>query len=269
MLTDLFGRAITCLRISVTDRCNYRCTYCMPSVGIDLIPHCMILSYEAIAQIAKVAGKLGITKVRITGGEPLVRKNIESLVSMICAGWPFEEVCMTTNGSLLTRSKAFALKSAGLSRMNISLDTLDPASFSSITHGGSLRDVLKGIDAACAADLAPVKINMVIRPGTTTDEIKQMRLFCTHNGLKLQTISQFSLSDRKHHASTAADRPPNCATCNRLRLTSDGCLKPCLFSSDEVKVNLNDIEESFRFAAQTKPAYGTCGSHRSMSQVGG
>jgi cyclic pyranopterin phosphate synthase len=243
----------------------------MPEAGIDLIPHCMILSYEAIAQIAKVAGKLGITKVRITGGEPLVRKDIESLVHMVCAGWTFDEVCMTTNGSLLTRSKAFALKNAGLARVNISLDTLDSASFSSITRGGNIRDVLAGIDAACAADLAPVKINMVIRPGTTANEIKQMQLFCANNGLKLQTISQFSLSDRKQNASpsTAADRPPHCSTCNRLRLTSDGCLKPCLFSSDEVKVNLDDIEGSFWFATQTKPAYGTCGSHRSMSQVGG
>jgi cyclic pyranopterin phosphate synthase len=243
----------------------------MPEDGIDLIPHCMILSYEAIAQIANVAGMLGITKVRITGGEPLVRRDIESLVRMMCSGWTFDEVCMTTNGSLLTRSKASALKTSGLARVNISLDTLDAACFSSITRGGNLRHVLSGIDAALAADLTPVKINMVIRPSTTCDEIEHMQQFCMHNGLKLQTISQFSLSDRGLQTSgpKAADRPPDCSVCNRLRLTSDGCLKPCLFSSNEVKVNLNDIEESFRFASQTKPAYGTCGGHRSMSQVGG
>jgi GTP 3',8-cyclase len=271
MLTDALGRVITYLRISVTDRCNYRCTYCMPEAGVEFIPHFMILSYEQIAEITKVAGRMGITKVRLTGGEPLVRRDIETLVRLISGGWEFKEICMTTNGSLLTRKKAFALKAAGLGRINISLDTLDPELFTALSRGGNLAEVLSGIDAALAAGLAPTKINMVILPETSDDDIEGMRLFCACNGLELQTIARFSLSDRALGiaTSTAANRPPDCATCNRIRLTSDGYLRPCLFSDKEIRVDFEDIEGSFKSAIQAKPACGTCCSGRSMSQVGG
>ncbi len=271
MLTDAFGRAITYLRISVTDRCNYRCTYCMPEADVDFLPQSLILDYEQIARIAASAGRLGITKVRLTGGEPLVRRDVERLVRLICNGWKFGEVCMTTNGSLLTRSKAAALKAAGLCRVNISLDTLDPATFASLTRGGELQHVLNGIDAALAAGLTPVKINMVVRPDASDEDIEDMRLFCTVNGLELQTIAKFSLAFRSQDLDgpVITDRPPGCAGCNRLRLTSDGFLKPCLFSDKEIKVDLTDIDGSFRSAVRAKPACGTHCSSRSMSQVGG
>jgi GTP 3',8-cyclase len=271
MLTDAFGRDITYLRISVTDRCNYRCRYCVPEAGVEFLPHPMVLRYEQISEIAKSACGLGITKVRLTGGEPLVRRDIETLVRLISAGREFKEICMTTNGSLLTRKKAFALKAAGLGRVNISLDTLDPEIFAALSRGGNLDEVLSGIDAALAAGLTPIKINMVILPETTDDDIEGMRLFCVCNGLELQTIARFSLSDRAPGiaTSTATNRPPDCATCNRVRLTSDGYLRPCLFSDKEIKVDFEDIEGSFRSAAQAKPACGTCCTSRSMSQVGG
>jgi GTP 3',8-cyclase len=271
MLTDPSGRSITYLRISVTDRCNYRCTYCMPKAGIDQLPYSQVLRYEQIAAITRVAGRLGITKVRLTGGEPLVKRDIELLVRLIASSWQFSDLCMTTNGSLLTRAKALALKQAGLHRVNISLDTLIPERFADLTRGGDLRDVLAGIDAARDAGLAPIKINMVVQDDTTEDEIGGMSAFCERNGLALQTIARFSLTDRvvEYNGPTVVHRPPDCTTCNRLRLTSDGYLKPCLFSDKETEVDFGDVEQSLLAAVRAKPACGIRCRTRSMSQIGG
>lgn len=269
MLVDKFGRKIAQLRISVTDRCNYRCTYCMPAEGVKWKPHADILSYEEITAIVREAVRLGIKRVRLTGGEPLVRKNIEAVIGQIAEIPGLEDLSMTTNGSLLTVEKAQLLKKAGLMRVNISLDSLDPARFSALTRGGVLADVLRGIDAARAAKLDPIKINMVLFDETTPQEIETMRAFCSKKGLQLQTISHFSLNDRQSGSARSADRPRGCDTCDRLRLTADGFIKPCLFSNDEIKAGTNDINGAFLKATSLRPQSGAFCTARSMVQIGG
>lgn len=267
-LFDAFGRQITCLRVSVTDRCNYRCTYCMPEEGVTLKSHDEILRFEQIADLVREAAGLGISKIKLTGGEPLVKKNIENLVRMIAAIPGIMDLGMTTNGSLLTKKKALLLKQAGLMRVNISLDTLDRSRFASITRGGNLDDVLCGIDAALDADLRPVKINTVMLEDTSQAEIAGMKRFCESKNLRLQTISHFSLDHRENNGA-AADKPPPCDGCNRLRLTADGYLKPCLFSDEEIKVDFSNVRQSLVRAVRTKPEMGSSCVKRVMSQIGG
>jgi cyclic pyranopterin phosphate synthase len=268
---DPYGRRIRYLRISVTDRCNYRCVYCMPEEGVPLKSHDDILSYEEIVRIAEGAVGLGFDRVRLTGGEPLVRRKIEELVSMLSAIDGLSEVSMTTNASFLSVEKAQLLKAAGLSRINISLDTLDPERFRAITRGGSLSDILAGIDAALEADLRPVKINMIVFEETTRDYVEEMRTFCAERGLVLQTIKHFSLYEREENPARdiSCDRPQPCGLCDKLRLTADGYLKPCLFSDKEIKVDLEQVEQSLRKAVAAKPQRGTCCSNRLMCQIGG
>lgn len=254
----------------MTDMCNYRCVYCMPAEGVELKPYDEILRYEEIEKIVRQAAELGITKIRLTGGEPLVKKDLVYLVGLLAAIPGLEEINMTTNGSLLTPEMARNLKGAGLSRINISLDTLDKGKFSQITRGGNLDDVMNGISAARAAGFDPIKINMVIFEDTTAEEIEELRSFCTGHGLVLQTIKQFSLYDTKDPAGAeTADRPPKCASCNRLRITSDGYIKPCLFSGDEIKIDLDDIRGSLLRAVEQKPETGRSCKNRLMCQIGG
>jgi cyclic pyranopterin phosphate synthase len=267
-LFDPFGRQITCLRVSVTDRCNYRCTYCMPAQGVPLKSHADMLRFEQIAALVREAAAAGISTIKLTGGEPLVKKNIEDLAGMIAAVPGIKDLGMTTNGSLLTKEKAKALKMSGLMRVNISLDTLDPGRFAAITRGGNINDVMAGIDAALAAGLSPVKINMVLLDDTTPDDAEEMKRFCGIKGLRLQTISRFSLERREHHG-PSSDKPPPCEGCNRLRLTADGYLKPCLFSDREIKVDFSDIRHSLMRAVRTKPEVGSSCVKRVMSQIGG
>lgn len=241
----------------------------MPEEGIELKPHHAILRLEQIALIVEQAAALGIYKVKITGGEPLVRKNVQELVRLIAALPGITDLSMTTNGSLLTREKAHVLKRAGLNRINISLDTLDPERFFAITRGGAVNQVLAGIDAAAEARLHPIKINMVVFADTADSDIAAMQQFCASRGLSLQTIAHFSLSQRNSVAVKAADKPPPCETCNRLRLTADGFLKPCLFSDHEIKVDFSDIRGSLIAAINAKPATGSSCSSRVMSQIGG
>jgi GTP 3',8-cyclase len=167
---DGCGRRIGYLRVSVTDRCNLRCVYCMPEEGIDLVPMENILSYEEISDVVRVAVSMGLRRVRLTGGEPLARKGLVDLVAMISALPGIEEVTLSTNGIALARH-AEALARAGLSRVNISLDTLRPERFQSITRGGRLQDVLDGIEAAREASLVPVKLNVVVMKGVNDDEV--------------------------------------------------------------------------------------------------
>jgi len=167
---DRFHRAITYLRVSVTDRCNLRCVYCMPEEGVQLRTHEEILRYEEIARIVRVGSELGFTKVRLTGGEPLVRPGIERLVAMIAQIPGLNDVAMTTNGILLARY-AHALAAAGLDRVNVSLDSLDPKRFHEITRWGSLDDVLRGLQAAEEAGLTPIKINTVVIRGLNDEEV--------------------------------------------------------------------------------------------------
>jgi len=242
----------------------------MPAEGVALKRYDEILRYEEIEEIVRAAAELGINKIRLTGGEPLVKKNITFLVERIAAIGGITEVSMTTNGSLLTPSLAQALKRAGMARVNISLDTLDEKRFAAITRGGRIADVFQGIFAAREAGLDPIKINMVIFADTTGEEIEALRDFCGKHGLVLQTIKHFSLYDRKDPAGAlSADRPPRCKDCNRLRITADGFIKPCLFSSDEVRIDLANIKKSLRQAALLKPESGHSCKNRTMCQIGG
>ena len=152
------------LRLSITDRCNLRCTYCMPPEGVRARSHDEILSYEELAAFARVAADLGISKVRITGGEPLVRHGCADFVGMLSRTSAIRDISLTTNGALLPRFAA-DLRAAGLKRVNVSLDSLDPSRFARITRGGRLNDTLAGIEAAFAAGFAPVKINTLLLPG--------------------------------------------------------------------------------------------------------
>src|SRR5438874_4760434 len=159
-LIDSFGRTIDYLRVSVTDRCNFRCVYCMPEEGAPIAPKAEILTFEEIERLLIIAAGLGMRKVRLTGGEPLVRKDIAKLVAAIGAIPGIEDLSMTTNGMLLSRyARDFA--DSGLNRINISLDTLRPERFQEIARRGNLQDVLDGIDAALEAGLAPVKLNYI------------------------------------------------------------------------------------------------------------
>ena len=269
MLLDRFNRKIDYLRISVTDRCNYRCIYCVPDEPFVHKDPGDILSYEQIESLTEVAAGMGIRKVRLTGGEPLVRKDVEHLVAKLASIEGIEQVCMTTNGSLLA-AKAAQLKQNGLARLNISIVSLDAERYRRITGGGHLRQVLAGVDAALKVKFTAIKINMVVLDDTTEEDIGRMATFCRQRGLQLQTIMQFSLYDRDDRSSRfRTERPPQCSQCNRLRLTADGFLKPCLFSDDEIRVDFGDIAGSIRRAAAEKPVNGNSCRNRIMSQIGG
>ena len=167
---DSLSRPINYLRISVTDRCNLRCVYCMPAEGVSpRFAHDEILRYEEIVRVVQAAAAMGISKVRLTGGEPLARMGIADLVEMIAGVDGIDDISMTTNGILLTRH-AERLRVAGLHRVNVSLDTLQPARFRQITRLGELGDVLAGIDAAQRAGLLPIKLNNVVMRGMNDDE---------------------------------------------------------------------------------------------------
>ena len=263
---DSFDRSITCLRVSVTDKCNLRCRYCMPEEGVPLRGHTELLSFEKLTEAVRAAVGLGITKVRLTGGEPLVRRGIVELVHMLAGIEGLAELAMTTNGTLLPRF-ARELRAAGLHRLNISLDTLDPARYREITRGGNLADALAGVRAALDAGF-PVKINMVVLEDTTEEEIAGMRRFAQGMGARVQLIRHYSLA-REKADSSRFDRPASCAECNRIRLMADGMLKPCLHSDQEIPLDFSRPGESLREAILAKPARGGVCTNRAMTQIGG
>lgn len=269
-MLDRFKREIFYLRISVTDRCNLRCIYCMPAKGIKLKRAKEILSYEKIIQIVREAAKLGIYKIRLTGGEPLVRKNISYLVSQLKAINGIQEVSMTTNGVLLA-SMALELKEAGLDRLNISLDALDPELYKLITRGGDVYRVLEAIEAVLQVGFKKTKINMVLLPGINENCLPKMSAFCQKKGLELQRINRYFLSDHHSLQQTAweAERPLPCSQCNRIRLTADGKLKPCLFSNQEFSVNSKNITAVLKKTISSKPQHGLGCTTRGNWQIGG
>lgn len=169
-LTDRFGREHTYLRVSVTDRCNFRCVYCMPADGMDWMPKPDVLSYEEMVRLVRVFAGLGVTRVRLTGGEPLVRRDLELLVEELGQIPGLTDIAMTTNAHRLAGC-ADRLAKAGLSRLNVSLDSLKPERFKELTRGASLDKVLSGIDAALDAGIRPIKINVVVLEGETDDEV--------------------------------------------------------------------------------------------------
>ncbi len=196
-LIDAFGRRINYLRVSITDRCNLRCLYCMPEEGVPLQAHGQILRYEEIERLVRIAAGLGINKVRITGGEPLVRPGVTDLVHLLARVPGIQDLAMTTNGVLLSRH-AHALAQAGLMRVNVSLDTLKADRFARLARRDHLAEVLQGLDAAEAAGLSPVKLNMVVIRGLNDDEVADFARLTLSRGWHMRYIEVMPLGEGRH-----------------------------------------------------------------------
>ena len=274
VLQDSFGRVINSLRISITDRCNLRCLYCMPSNGVKLTPKENILTFEEVLRIVRVGARLGINKVKLTGGEPLVRQGMVDLVRKISETDGIEDLSLTTNG-LLLEEKASELFQAGLKRLNMSLDSLRVERFAQLTRGGKLTKALAGLDKALEVGLN-IKINVVALNGFNDSEILDFVLFAQEKKVEVRFIefmplcgsfwnrnlflplSELKSQIEKHFELTPIDSDgtaqvyetnqgtrvgfiptlsdPFCSTCSRLRLTAGGSLRPCLFSSREIHI---------------------------------
>ena len=323
--SDSFQRPINYLRISVTDRCNLRCIYCMPEGEISPLFHRDILTYEEIRTIVEAAAELGIKKVRLTGGEPLVRLGLTDLIRMLAETDAIDDISLTTNGTLLGRCAA-ELKSAGLHRVNVSLDTLKPDRFESITRGRSLSDVLRGIDTARSVGLDPVKLNMVVMAGINDDEVLDFAARTIDDGWHVRFIELMPVTgggtaaslfvpagDIRKRLKVVGELEPClpgvgngpakyfrfpgalgtigfitpvsehfCFNCNRLRLTADGKLRPCLLSEYEVDlkqplrggISLAGLKQLIEEAVANKPRRhhleeGYVLQDRPFTQVGG
>jgi GTP 3',8-cyclase len=264
---DLYNRKIDYLRVSITDRCNLRCTYCMPAEGVSLLEHKEILSFEEIVAVIREAVILGVTKVRITGGEPLVRKGVISLIEKIADIKEISDFGLTTNGILLSEF-ATGLAKAGLHRINISLDTLDPEKFRTITRGGDIQKVFEGIEAAKKAGLTPVKINCVVRKSSDEPDAKEVRKYCLDHGLEARFIHEMSLSDGCFTI-VENGHGGDCRNCNRLRLTANGMIRPCLFSDIQFSTRELGIREALQQAAGRKPEKGSVNITGGFHNIGG
>ncbi|MDR0906362.1 MAG: GTP 3',8-cyclase MoaA [Oscillospiraceae bacterium] len=314
-MKDGFGREINYLRLSVTDLCNLRCKYCMPADGVNKLAHADILSVEEIEGIVRAAASLGITKVRITGGEPLVRRGILEICRRAAAVDGITEVCMTTNATLL-REFAVPLREAGVSRLNISLDTLNAERYRELTRGGELADALDGIEAARAAGFGRIKLNAVLIGGENSDADIRALAELTRGGLNVRFIELMPIGETAEWArprflpnSAVLKAVPEltecgsdgvarlyrlpdadgtvglispvsshfCPDCNRIRVTADGKLKPCLHSATEI--NLRGLRgkaltDAIKNAILIKPQRhrideGASGSLRNMNAIGG
>jgi cyclic pyranopterin phosphate synthase len=305
LLLDDYYRKINYLRLSITDRCNLRCRYCMPEEGVDLIKHGDLLTYEEIFRVVEVFARNGISKIRLTGGEPLVRRGVVDLVRGIGKIEGIQDLSLTTNGVLL-REYAKDLAEVGLRRINISLDTLRPERFAYITRRDKFKDVWEGIEEALRHRLSPVKINVVAIQGFNDNEVQEFaRLSLTHplhirfiefmpvgkgndwhegGGISSAQIMEEirEIGELIPIGPQANDGPAQryyvkgakgeigfispvsshfCAQCNRLRLTPDGGIRPCLFSDEEIDLKgivrgsggEGDIEEALHQALQAKP----------------
>lgn len=317
-MLDSFGRDITYMRISVTELCNLRCRYCMPEDGICKKAHEEMLSEDEMISAVKAAASLGITKLRITGGEPLVKKNIVSICRRAALVPGIREICITTNGTLLTEL-AKPLREAGVSRVNISLDTLDTEKFRYISRCGDLSQALDGIHAALDAGFEKVKLNTVLIGGFNDDEIPALAELTRIYPLDVRFIELMPMYDSGDFGPEAfipytvvLDRLPElepvdpdggvarlyrlpgakgriglispvsahfCAACNRIRLTADGKIKPCLHSGDEYSLKGLDYDAmvaELKRSILCKPSWhGVLNaenrSHagRNMNQIGG
>ena len=197
MLLDTFQRPVKDLRISVTDRCNFRCTYCMPLDDYDWLAKSEILTFEEITRLARLFVQLGVEKIRLTGGEPLARRDLERLVASLSAIDGLRDICLTTNGSTLAE-KAAVLKAAGLRRINVSLDSLKPDRFRQITKRGDLKKVLNGLFAAKEQGFSPIKINAVIERGVNDDEIIDLVAFSREHGFAIRFIEFMDVGNANH-----------------------------------------------------------------------
>lgn len=334
-MKDSHGRTIDYLRISLTDRCNLRCIYCMPEEGVHALSHDDILTLEEIERLVRIAADMGITRVRLTGGEPLVRRGATDLIRALKGIPGIESVALTTNGILLPRMAA-ELAEAGLSRVNISLDTLDPEQYRAITRCGSFEDAMVGIDAALEAGFSPVKLNAVVVRSLNQDVLSFARMSidrplhvrfieympvgesagsCGCGWGKEDVIPSDELRAMIDEQAEAAGlgrlRPASkhrpsgwgparyfefenaqgtvgfisplsrhfCSECNRLRLTADGKIRPCLFSDDEFDVRAalrsGGSDDAVRavlyeaLGAKPDEHHDKVGTRRGMSQIGG
>lgn len=329
MLADSFGRVATDLRVSLTDRCNLRCSYCMPPEGLDWLPGPAQLTDDELLRLLAIAvERLGITEVRFTGGEPLLRRGLVDIVARTAALRPRPEISLTTNGIGLARLAA-PLQAAGLDRVNVSLDTLDRETFITLSKRDRLPDVLAGLSAAAEIGLTPVKVNAVLMRGVNEDEAGRLLRYCLEQGYQMRFIEQMPLDPqhgwRREDMVTAdeilvalsaefdlePDAPdsrgsapaetflvdggparvgvigsvtrPFCAACDRVRLTSDGQVRNCLFAREEsdlrtaLRAGASDDElvERWRAAVASKlPGHGINDPNflqpaRPMSAIGG
>ena len=266
-MLDRYNRKINYLRISVTDRCNLRCTYCMPAEGVPMLNHKDILSFDEIIEVVKVAVTEGVDKIRITGGEPLVRKGIVELVTLIAQIKGVRDFGMTTNGILLDKF-ARPLKVAGLHRVNVSLDTTDPEKYSSITRGGGINQVFAGIEKAKAVGLRPIKLNCVIQNNHDEPDAQLVKKFARDNGLQVRFIHLMDM-ETGYFLPVEGGDGGNCSICNRLRLTSDGFIKPCLFSPKSFSVRELGPKEAMMLAIQNKPLCGGKNPEGTFYNIGG
>jgi cyclic pyranopterin phosphate synthase len=326
-IRDPSGRRIDYLRISVTDRCNLRCRYCMPPEGIERKTHHDILRYEEIARIVRAVIPCGVTRLRLTGGEPLVRPEVPLLVRMLCEIEGLADVALTSNGQLLDRY-ARALHDAGLRRINVSLDSLRPERYGEITRGGDLNAALRGLAACREVGFSPIKVNAVLIRGVNDDEVIDFARLTREEPYDVRFIEFMPMGDvdlwsqeavvpeeevrravetvgplepvaasatsrggeafrlpgaRGTVAFISAFSKPFCGSCNRLRLTSDGRLRPCLLSDDFVDLRAivrdggtdDDIRGAFIQAAKAKPQGhrlregAACHPRTPMSAIGG
>ncbi len=331
-LRDNHGRLISYLRVSVTERCNFRCVYCMPAEGVRLAPKSQLLTFEEITEVVRVGASLGLTKLRLTGGEPTVRSDLPTLVRMLAGVERVREISMTTNAARLGELAA-PLKAAGLSRVNVSLDTLKAGRAREIARRDVLAEVLQGIDAAIDAGLTPLKINAVVMRGVNDDELADLVDYARERGAEMRFIeympmgvtrfdehnrtvsaremltalaARFDLVPATDPAADHASDPARgyvcrrtgarvglitsisdhfCGTCNRMRLTAEGGLRPCLHQDAEVDVRAivrsglpgtgTALTQAFRDAADRKwaghhmTAFVPLYSRKEMVSIGG
>ena len=317
-MKDRFGRDITYLRVSVTDLCNLRCRYCMPEEGVPKKSHSELLTQEELISAVEVAASLGIKKIRITGGEPLTKPNIIPICQQIGEIPGIEHLCITTNGTFLPKY-AKDLKAAGVNRINISMDTLDPEKYRYITRVGKLDDALNGIETALTVGFEKIKINAVLIGGFNDDEIPELCNLTVKYPVDMRFIEfmpmpgEYGFDEKAYiSGSVVLEKLPDlipethdggvarlyklpngqgrvglinpisshfCGSCNRLRLMSDGKIKPCLHTSDEYCVKgltKDEMREEFIRAIECKPARhpdlsasSRSQSIRNMNEIGG
>jgi cyclic pyranopterin phosphate synthase len=239
----------------------------MPEEGIKQMRHAEILSFEEIIGVVKEAVLLGIDKFRLTGGEPLVRKNIVSLVKQISEIDGIKDLSLTTNGILLG-DMAVSLKNAGLHRVNISLDATDAEKYCTITRGGNIEKVFEGIEAAKLAGLNPIKLNCVIFKSSDEPNAKAVKEYAEKNGLQVRFIHQMNLETGEFSV-VEGGNGGNCKQCNRLRLTANGMIKPCLFDENEYSVRELGAKQALLNALNNKPLNGCLNKTGSFYAIGG
>ena len=264
---DRFDRKIDYLRISVTDKCNLRCVYCMPEDGVTLIRHQDVLSFEEIVEVVRAAAALGVVKVRLTGGEPLTRRGVVDLVGLIAEVDGIEDFAMTTNGLLLAETAA-PLHEAGLHRVNVSLDTVDAARFAEITRGGDVKRVLEGIRSATAAGLEPLKLNCVVERSSNEPDARSVAAYAAEKGLEVRYIRRMDTGKAEFWVVDGGSGG-DCGRCNRLRLSSDGMMVPCLFGGLAFSVRELGATEAVKQAVMAKPESGKTGRHSGLFAIGG